>query len=47
MWHMKLTMQGEFVEVGTIQGAFGIKGEVRIEISTDSPKSRFGKPGNK
>eukprot|EP00197_Chlamydomonas_leiostraca_P004991 CAMPEP_0202870958 /NCGR_PEP_ID=MMETSP1391-20130828/17329_1 /ASSEMBLY_ACC=CAM_ASM_000867 /TAXON_ID=1034604 /ORGANISM="Chlamydomonas leiostraca, Strain SAG 11-49" /LENGTH=180 /DNA_ID=CAMNT_0049551649 /DNA_START=125 /DNA_END=663 /DNA_ORIENTATION=- len=38
--------EGEFVQVGRVAGAFGVRGEVRVEISTDSPKQRYGKKGN-
>lgn len=39
--------QGEFVELGTIVSAHGIRGEVKVEISTDDPKKRFGQAGNR
>ncbi|KAF5833523.1 hypothetical protein DUNSADRAFT_10174 [Dunaliella salina] len=38
-----LYKEGDFVEVGTVKGAFGIVGELRIDISTDNPKQRFRK----
>lgn len=40
-------LQGEFVEVGRVSGAFGVRGEVRVEISTDNPRARFGMKGNR
>lgn len=36
-----------FVEVGSIGIAHGIKGEVKVYISTDDPQARFGVPGKK
>ena len=39
--------QGEFVELGVVVAAHGVKGEVKVDISTDSPKQRFGKKGTK
>lgn len=33
--------QGEFVELGFISTAFGIRGEVKVVMLTDEPKSRF------
>lgn len=44
--HMRGQLQGEFVEVGTVAGAFGVNGEVRVKISTDNPSQRFAKRGN-
>lgn len=39
------TAQGELVELGVIKAAHGIKGEVKVEVATDSPRQRFGKAG--
>ncbi|GAX75428.1 hypothetical protein CEUSTIGMA_g2872.t1 [Chlamydomonas eustigma] len=36
-----------FVLLGEIKAAHGIKGEVKVEIATDSPKQRFGSRGTK
>lgn len=35
--------QGQFVEVGLITKAFGIRGEVKVNPSTDEPRKRFAK----
>jgi hypothetical protein len=35
--------QGEFVEVGLITKAFGIRGEVKVAPATDQPRKRFVK----
>ena len=40
-------LQGQFVELGEIRAAHGIKGEVKVDVATDSPKQRFGKAGTK
>ena len=37
--------QADLIEVGKIVSAHGIKGEVKIQIATDDPAQRFGKPG--
>jgi 16S rRNA processing protein RimM len=38
-------LQGEFVDLGEVIAAHGVKGEVKVDITTDSPKKRFGKSG--
>lgn len=40
-----LTLQGEFVDLGEVIAAHGVKGEVKVDVVTDSPKKRFGKAG--
>lgn len=37
--------QDGLIEVGVIVGLHGIKGEVKIQITTDDPAQRFGKAG--
>ena len=42
-----MLMKGEFVELGEIKGVHGVRGEVKVNLTTDSPKQRFGKSGTK
>lgn len=35
------------MELGEIKSAHGVKGEVKVDVTTDSPKQRFGKTGTK
>ncbi|KAF8071154.1 rimM [Scenedesmus sp. PABB004] len=37
----------DFVEVGLISRAHGIKGEVKVQLITDEPKKRLGAPGRR
>ncbi|MEW5301757.1 MAG: hypothetical protein WDW36_004595 [Sanguina aurantia] len=39
--------KGKFVELGFIVSAHGIRGEVKINVSTDNPKKRLGVLGNR
>eukprot|EP00955_Chlamydomonas_euryale_P116239 366406-Chlamydomonas_euryale.AAC.2 len=38
-------VQGEFVDLGYIKAAHGVRGELKVELLTDSPQERFGKAG--
>ncbi|CEM10773.1 unnamed protein product [Vitrella brassicaformis CCMP3155] len=35
----------DFVEIGSIMGAHGVVGQVKVRSSTDFPQDRFGRPG--
>lgn len=37
----------DYIEVGTLGRAHGIKGEVIVGLSTSSPDERFGQPGKR
>lgn len=37
----------DYIEVGTLGRAHGIKGEVIVGLSTSSPDERFGRPGKR
>jgi ribosomal 30S subunit maturation factor RimM len=40
-------LQDDFVEVGVISRAHGIKGEVKVQLITDEPKKRLGTAGRR
>ena len=44
--HKWLPIQASYVEVGRVTGAHGVRGELRVEPSTDQPAKRF-KAGSK
>lgn len=37
----RTALQGAYVEVGRVCGAFGVRGEVKVESSSDEPDKRF------
>lgn len=42
-----LCLQDDFVEVGLISRAHGVKGEVKVQLITDEPKKRLGIAGKR
>jgi hypothetical protein len=47
MNHELATLQDDFVEVGVISRAHGIRGEVKVQLITDEPKKRLGTAGRR
>ncbi|KAJ9526720.1 hypothetical protein QJQ45_017819 [Haematococcus lacustris] len=37
--------ESSLVKVGHVKGAFGVRGEIRVVVTTDDPNKRFGKDG--
>ena len=37
----------EWIEVGLIRSAHGLRGEVKVEPLTDEPQQRLGTPGSR